>query len=271
MAITPNGLSSYVTDNGANAVSVIEKLRAISPNAGPIEGGTVVTITGVNLTGATAVNFGPRLATIIADTANQLTVISPPGSGTVPVTVVTPGGTSNQELFQYVPPPTVTGIDPISGPTAGGTSVTISGTGLLTAGSVTFGAAPVRPTAVSDTQLTVTAPPGATAGPVPVSVTTTGGTAGNLTYSYLDAPTVTALSPGSGPVTGGTPITLTGTGLTTTAQVTLGGVPVAFDVISDTALALQAPPGTAGAANLTVITAAGAATATYTYLPTPTT
>lgn len=271
MAITPNGLSGYVTDNGSNAVSVIEELRAISPNAGPTDGGTVVTITGVNLAGATAVNFGPRLASIIADTPNQLTVISPPGSGTVPVTVVTPGGTSNQALFQYVPPPTVTGIDPISGPTTGGTSVTVSGNALLTAESVTFGATPARPTGVSDTQLTVTVPPGTTAGPVPVSVTTAGGTARNLTYTYLDAPTVTALSPGSGPVAGGTPITITGTGLTTTDQVTLGGVPVAFDVISDTTLTLQAPPGPAGAASLTVTTSAGAATATYTYLPTPNT
>ncbi|MFJ9846064.1 IPT/TIG domain-containing protein [Kitasatospora sp. NPDC101155] len=271
VAITPNGLSSYVTDNGANAVTVIEKLRAISPNAGPIEGGTVVTITGVNLAGATAVNFGPRQASVIADTANQLTVISPPGSGTVPVTVVTPGGTSNQALFQYVPAPTVTGIDPISGPIAGGTSATVSGIGLLTAHSVTFGATPARPTVVSDTQLTVTAPPGTTAGSVPVGVTTAGGTARNLIYTYLDAPTVTALSPGSGPVSGGTPITLTGTGLTTTNQVTLGGVPVAFNVISDTTLTLQSPPGTAGPANLTVTTSAGTATATYTYVPAPTT
>ncbi|TQF07977.1 cell surface protein [Kitasatospora acidiphila] len=243
----------------------------MSPNAGPTDGGTVVTITGVNLTGATAVNFGPRRATTIADTANQLTVISPPGSGTVPVTVVTPGGTSNQALFQYVTPPTVTGIDPISGPTAGGTSMTISGIGLQTAASVTYGASTVRPTVVSDTQLTVTAPPGTAAGSVPVGVTTAGGTARTLTYTYLDAPSVTALSPGSGPVTGGTSITLTGTGLTTTDQVTLGGVPAAFEVISDTTLALQAPPGTAGAATLTVITSAGAATATYTYLPTPNT
>ncbi|MFE5584540.1 IPT/TIG domain-containing protein [Kitasatospora sp. NPDC056531] len=270
VAVTPNGLSSYATDNGANAVTVIEKLRAISPHAGPIEGGTAVTITGVNLTGAAAVNFGPRQASVSADTANQLTVISPPGSGTVPVTVVAPGGTSNQALFQYVPPPTVTGIDPISGPIAGGTSVTISGIGLRTAHSVTFGATPVRPTVVSDTQLTVTAPPGTTAGSVPVSVTSAGGTARNLTYTYLDAPTVTALSPGSGPVAGGTPITLTGTGLTTANQVALGGVPMAFNVISDTTLTLQSPPGTAGAANLTVITSAGAATVTYTCLPAPT-
>ena len=59
-------------------------------------GGTSVTITGTNLTGATAVRFGLGNATgFTVDSDTQITATAPAGSpGTVDVTVATPGGTS---------------------------------------------------------------------------------------------------------------------------------------------------------------------------------
>jgi hypothetical protein len=77
-------------------------LTAISQTRGPAGGGTVVTLTGTNLAGATAVSFNGVAGTITADSATQITVTSPPGNeGTVPVTVTTPSGTSNAEQFTY--------------------------------------------------------------------------------------------------------------------------------------------------------------------------
>ena len=67
---------------------------------------------------------------------------SPSGSGQVDVTVVGPGGTSatsSADQFTYLAAPTVTGISPTSGPEAGGTSVTITGTGFTGATAVNFG------------------------------------------------------------------------------------------------------------------------------------
>lgn len=49
----------------------------ISPNQGTTGGGTTVTITGTNLAGASAVNFGSKLATITANTPTSVTVTSP--------------------------------------------------------------------------------------------------------------------------------------------------------------------------------------------------
>jgi hypothetical protein len=69
-------------------------VSSVSPSGGLPTGGTTVTITGTNFTGATAVNFGATAATIISDTATQITATSPAGVGTVDVTVTTPGGTS---------------------------------------------------------------------------------------------------------------------------------------------------------------------------------
>jgi hypothetical protein len=74
------------------------------------------------------------------------------------------------------PAPTVTSLSPAAGPVAGGTAVTIAGTGFTGATSVQFGANPgTAVTVVSDTQITVTSPAGAV-GAVAVTVTTTAGT-----------------------------------------------------------------------------------------------
>ena len=103
-----------------------------------------MTITGTNLTGASEVKFGANAATgVKAESATQVTATSPAGSGTVDVTVSTPGGTSATSAadeYTYIPAPTVTKVEPTSGPAAGGTTVTITGTNLTGASEVKFGA-----------------------------------------------------------------------------------------------------------------------------------
>ena len=89
-------------------------------------------------------------------------------------------------LGSAVAAPTVTAIAPASGSTAGGTSVTITGTGLTGATGVTLGgAAATDVTVVNATTLTATTPAGA-AGPASVVVTTPGGAnAANTLYTYV--------------------------------------------------------------------------------------
>lgn len=71
------------------------QVTAISPASGPTSGGTKVLITGSGFTGATAVDFGGVSAVIMmVDSDTEITATSPPGTGTVDVTVVTPSGTS---------------------------------------------------------------------------------------------------------------------------------------------------------------------------------
>jgi len=88
---TPGGSASagkftYVTPPPA--------VTAISPSSGTTAGGTAVTISGTNLAGATGVSFGGVGGTITADSSTQITVVSPPGKGTVNITVTTAAGTS---------------------------------------------------------------------------------------------------------------------------------------------------------------------------------
>ncbi|MFG2827043.1 IPT/TIG domain-containing protein [Streptomyces sp. NPDC048434] len=244
----------------------------ISPNQGSTGGGTTVNITGTGLGGATAVHFGAKTGIITANTPTSVTVTSPSGSGTVPVTVTTPGGTSNPLSFFYVGAPFKSSLAPVTGVTAGGNTVTINGSGLSTATAVHFGAATATPIVVNDGQLTVTVPAGAAAGPVSVSVTTAGGTNNGLSYTYVDVPTVGTLNPNSGPATGGTVVTITGTNLSTTQSVTFGATPAPFSVINDTTLSVVTPPtpdGAPGPAEVTVTTSGGSATAAFTYVAGP--
>ncbi|WP_327153044.1 IPT/TIG domain-containing protein [Streptomyces tubercidicus] len=244
----------------------------ISPNQGSSGGGTTVTITGTNLGGATAVRFGTKTAAITGNTPTSVTVISPSGSGAVPVTVTTPGGTSNPLQFFYVGAPFKSSLSPVTGVTAGGNTVTINGTGLSTATSVSFGGVTATPTVVNDGQLTVTVPAGAAAGPVGVYVTTAGGTNNGLSYTYVDAPTVVSLNPNSGPASGGTAVTITGTNLSTTQSVAFGATLAPFSVISDTSISVVTPPtpdGAPGPATVTVTTSGGVATGDFTYLAGP--
>jgi uncharacterized protein YhjY with autotransporter beta-barrel domain len=92
-----------------------------------------------------------------------------------------------------------------------------------------------------------------------VLVTTPGGVnAANTLYAYVSAPTVTAISPSSGPTAGGQSVTITGTGFTGATSVSIGGAAVAsFHVSSATTITAATPAGTAGAASVLVTTPGG--------------
>jgi hypothetical protein len=162
-------------------------VSGLSPSSGTTAGGSAVTISGTNLGGA-SVSFGGAAATVTGDSGTQITVTSPPGSaGTVSVTVTTPGGSAGAGRFTYVtPPPAITAISPSSGTTDGGTTVTISGTNLAGATSVSFGGVAGRIASDSGTQITVVSPAGKDT--VYITVTTAAGTSAATAaceYTYM--------------------------------------------------------------------------------------
>ena len=244
----------------------------VSPNQGSTGGGTLVTITGTNLANTSAVTFGTKPATSVTNVSpTQVTAVSPSGTGTVGITVTTPGGTSNPVPFFYVGAPFKSSLGASSGPLAGGNTITVRGTGLSTATSVSFGGVTATPTVNSDSSLSVVVPAGAAAGPVSVSVTTAGGTNNGLSYTYVDVPTINTINPTSGPASGGTAVTITGTNLDSTTSVTIGGTSAPFAVINTTTLSVVTQGGPAGAADVVVTNPAGSATATagFTYVTGP--
>jgi hypothetical protein len=128
---TPEGTSVInVGDRfGYTPVPTITKLKPASGSAG---GGTPVSITGTNLGPASAVKFGSvPAASFTVNSATSISAVSPEETaGTVDVTVTTPGGTSavvGADSYRFTP--TVTGVSPKTGSTAGGTTVTVVGQG----------------------------------------------------------------------------------------------------------------------------------------------
>ncbi|MEU6016683.1 IPT/TIG domain-containing protein [Streptomyces sp. NPDC047515] len=255
IAVPPDDSRLYVTNTDAGTVSVIP-LNLI-PNEGSTAGGITVTVNGHNLAGASAVNFGTASATILSNTATSITAVLPGGAGTVPVTVTTPGGTGLLGYFFYFPAPQVNDISPTQGPAEGGNTAVITGFNLAGAISVAFG--PTRATiqSATDTQLTVTVGGTQNPGTVPVTVTTPGGTADDLSYTYLPMPAITNVTPNTASTSGGTSVTLTGSGFATTQLVTFENVPADFTVLSDNEITAIAPPQSPGQ-NITIsVTTAG--------------
>jgi len=244
----------------------VPTVTAVSPASGPSTGGTSVTITGTALTGASAVDFGGMAAASFAvDSDTSITATTAPtATGTVDVTVSTPGGTSApnapDDQFTFTPPPapTVTLVNPASAPA--GTSVTITGSDLTGASAVDFG--PANPAATfsvtSATSMTATAPNGT--GTVDVTVTTPGGTsttstADQFTYTLPPTPTVTGINPTSGP--NGTSVTITGTDLTGTTGVAFGTTAATTFAVSSATSVTATSPGGTGTVDVTVTTAGG--------------
>ncbi|MDQ0956271.1 hypothetical protein QFZ66_000149 [Streptomyces sp. B4I13] len=185
---TPSGQSA--TSPGAYFFyAAPPQLHSATATAGPTAGGLTVTLTGSNLLNASAVLFGLNTAIYTAVSDTQINATVPAGSGTAPITVITPGGTSNPLPFAYIPGPTLTALVPTSGPTSSGTVITLTGTALATTTAVRFAMIAVPFTVISDTQITATAPSGP-AGPVTVTVTTQGGTSTGLTYARITGPTI---------------------------------------------------------------------------------
>jgi phospholipase C len=196
-------------------------ITSITPVAGLESGGASVTIEGTDLRRTTAVHFGSADASnSMVNSEDSITAGSPAGSGVVDVSVTNPGGTSPSspaDRFTYVPKapaPKVKGVAPAAGGAAGGTSVTIGGSGLVGVTAVRFdGVAAGAFTTESASSLTAVSPP-ASAGMADVTVTTPNGTSAISLYDRFKfgPPTVTSVSPGSGPVSGGATVTVTGTG-----------------------------------------------------------
>ena len=102
--ISPNGETGIVPGDLFTYTNgpIVNK---VWPNTSAPAGGGTVTITGQQLTGATAVDFGSTPAThFTVNSATSITATAPAGTGVVDVTVTNPTGTSvtsSQDHFNY--------------------------------------------------------------------------------------------------------------------------------------------------------------------------
>lgn len=181
------------------------------------------------------------------------------------------------EAVDVVSPPIVGSLSPSSGPQAGGTTVTVSGSDLGLASEVDFGGAPASQLSVNaaGTQLSAVSPAGS--GVVAVTVVTPGGRSAKVAadrYTYIAATPsiVSGIAPASGPTTGGNGIVVMGRDFSGATRIMFGQTAGTVVNVNDpgTQLTALAPPGT-GTVDVTVLTPAGTsatdAADAYTYVP----
>ncbi len=158
--------------------------------------------------------------------------------------------------------PTASGLTPTSGPSTGGTPVTITGTNFVAGAKVTFGGTAGTAVAVnSATSISVTTPAHST-GVVSVVVTNPNGQSATLTNAFTytaPAPTIKSVSPTSGTRSGGTTVTITGTNFVSGATVTFGGTAATVRSTSATSISVRTPAHAAGTVSVVVTNPSGQA------------
>jgi formylglycine-generating enzyme required for sulfatase activity len=157
--------------------------------------------------------------------------------------------------------PIITAVSPEGGPAVGGVDVTIMGSHLANPSAVRFGTSEATILGSEEDSIRVRLP-AQLQGAVAVYVETVGGISHPAQFAYFDPPSVNALSPTFGEPSGGSTVTISGSGFYGAASVTFGGVPAPLvTVISATALTAVTPSGVSGAASVLVSTPSGTAVA----------
>jgi hypothetical protein len=239
-------------------------LTSVSPTSGPTAGGTTITLTGTNFASGATVRVGGVAATSVTfASSTRLTARTPAGTvGAKDVVVTNPSGRTATRAggFTYTGTSsgtlTATAVSPNTGPTSGGTAITVSGTGFVSGATVLIGGTPATSVSVASSTLITARTPAKPAGGYSVQVRNPNGQTANTPSGFLYAGTsttptttltATAVSPNTGSTSGGMAITVTGTGFVSGATVLVGGTPAtSVSVASSTRITARTPAKPAG-------------------------
>ena len=292
-------------------------IGSIDPNHGPMAGGTTITINGTGFANGTTITVGGAPCTsVVVVSSTQITCVTPEHSaGTVDVVLTVPDFGTTTGSFTYDGPtapniiynkdilnagitlPSGVTVNPAANPAQGvgvvgindvvvhvpfGTDITslpftftITAPDLMLVGPVLQVSGVTKNNFTTPITYTVTAPDGTTKNytvtvvvdPAPAGTPTTTPTPVTPAPA-TEALSVGGISPKAGPVTGGTTVTVSGTGFTSGTSVTIGGAACSpVTVISSTQISCVTSAHAAGAVDVVVSDAGKSATAAgaYTY------
>ena len=259
----PSGFS-YVNGGGGQVLQ--PTIFSVTPSSGPNEGGTQVTINGDGFEAPVAVDFGdgsgarPYVAAqVLSVTRTRIVVLSPAATGfgqgnlnqliSIKVTNQSSGrfAVANAS-FRYGTSIRITSIAPGEGPATGGTLVTVFGQGFDEPVAVEMGNHAQQVLSVSGSEIVVrTVAIQITncqdvTGPTGVTNIESGDTATGPNFTYrIQRPSIFSVSPFSGPQTGNTAVTVSGSGFGANMVVDfiIGGTAFAGNVQSVTSSAIS--------------------------------
>jgi hypothetical protein len=237
-----NAMSIVVTGLTPTITSVVP------PTVGP---GDTITVTGTNFVPGSTIYIGTTpLPTTFVDSTHLTATLPPdvtPPPGTLPITVVNPGGPpSNPAPVVVTPPvPTITTTSPTNVPLGGPAfTLTVTGSNFVAGATVFLGTTALPTTFMSPTQVTAAVPANLIQQPGPTQITVTNpGTAPSNAAPFTivpPAPTLTSVSPST--LTAGGPavaITITGTNFLRGATAYLNGSALVTTFVSATQVTAQ--------------------------------
>jgi beta-glucosidase len=217
-------------------------ISGISPNYGAPA--ALIRIAGINFgasQGSSSVTVGGAASYVVSWSNTAIAIQVPSRATTGDIVVAVAGESSNGAAFSFYSYPDITGISPVSGPV--GTSVTISGTGLLDGegnGVVTFNGVPAAIVSQSNTGIQVSVPAGASSGPI--SIRANGDTVKSSSSFTVTAPQISLLSPGYGAPSAQIGVLGTNFGATQgSSTVTIDGALCGVTAWSDTSITVRVP------------------------------
>jgi plastocyanin len=257
-----------------NAAPLPPTISGFQPTSGSTAGGNVVLIEGANFQNGATVKFGD--VTAVSTTVNSSTSISATApahaAGAVAITVTNPDSQAAVSSTSYVyelPGPAITLITPSTGPTSGGTGITIDGSNFSAGLAAAIGGLPLSIQVVNASRIIATTP----IGPFDVSgsaqrdvtVTNADGRSATRTGGFtwtVPAPSITLISPPTVSPAGGTLVMMTGAGFTHAlpVSVTFGGTPSqTVEVVDAVTVTAIAPARAEGVAEVVVQVGSAAA------------
>lgn len=268
-----------VVDPGGEAPVI----NSVSPATGRPSGGQSIRINGANFDTPVRVLFDtgsgtPVEAFVVAVTDTTIDVLTPGvnlGAGqqlAADVIVITKAGSTSEQRVESAGAftfrnelltPLISTATPNSGPITGGTRVSIFGEGFQAPVQVLFGTAEARVITVQYSEIIVETPSGRDTSPTggetvvgPVDITVrniNSATSATMTsgFHYKNAMQITAAGPTEGPASGGTRVTIEGTGFVAPVAVTIGGIAAQPISVSGTKIiAITGAPELGGCADV---------------------
>jgi hypothetical protein len=246
---------------GGFTYSASLRLTQITPTDVPTRGGVELTVEGAGFDAQTRLSLGGETALrheVLSPTLMR--VLAPAGAeGPADARLTNASATVTlADAVNYFAPLEIEGLTPATGDTAGGSAVTVEGTGFAQGDVVEFDnvAAAVVSVSSDGTRIEVTTPPGA-AGLADVRVVSADGdaTIAPDAFFYDDGSglTLAALEPSAGPSSGGVEVTLTGAQLDDpNLEVLFGGAPATILSQGAGVAVVRTPAGSVGAVDVTV-------------------
>jgi IPT/TIG domain len=180
------------------------QITALDPDQGSAKGGMKVEIQGRNFQNGAVVRWqGVPLATRYQN-AEKLSVVAPPGeSGSVTVEVVNPDGKSFalQGAFIYKGLPEIRSVSPPMGATAGGYTLTVSGSNFEPGSSVLLGSRYVQTVFINPNAVAAVVPSG-DSGFVDITVSNPDGAMATVSQAFLynDPPKIQSIEAYPNPI-----------------------------------------------------------------------